>query len=71
MPGMLPAINSDGERLGHGSQLGLSTLPYCLPCPALPSLCAESCKFLPLDCLMQIQFRSQATDVGDQGHQEG
>lgn len=53
VPGMLPAINSDGERLGHGSQLDS---PPCLTaCPALPCppLYAEICKFLPLDCLMQ------------------
>lgn len=52
VPGMLLAINSDGERLGCDSRLGLSALLLALLYP--PSH-AKTCGILslPLDCLVQ------------------
>lgn len=67
--GTLLAINNDEERLGCGSQLGLSTLLFALPCPTLPT---EACGLLSLlDHLMQVWFRGQAADIGGQGNREG
>lgn len=54
VPGMLLAINSDGERLGYDSQLLLSAC-LCLPCSALVCMprSVGFCSF-PQDHLVQI-----------------